>query len=189
MRGYLTRINVLGSLACNTAVINVIAGVKMDDPTLLTLLSARFERHPLLGAAKLGLSVEDGVVVLSGYTANGAVKAVAELVAIEMPGVRAVANEIETSEDETWRYVDCRIAKKACDLLEWNCLTPRELKLKVEHGRLSIFGRVATQESFRAVCSILRDHSGARSIDNHLKVEVDDEDHGLARLTAVDLLA
>lgn len=146
----------------------------MDDSTLLKMLCARFERHPLLAAAKLGISLEDGIAVLSGYTGNGAVKAVAELVAIEMPGVRALVNEIETSEDETWRYVDCRIAKKACDLLEWNSLTPRDLRLKVEHGRLSIFGQVDTQDVFKAVCMILREHSGARSIDNHLKVKVVD---------------
>jgi osmotically-inducible protein OsmY len=137
----------------------------VDDRTALTLLTARFQRHPLLAFAKLGISIEDGVAVLSGYTASGAVKAVAELVAMEMPGVRAVANEIETSADETWRYVDCRIAKKACDLLEWNSLTPRDFRVRVEHGGLSVFGQVDTQARFDAVSSILCEFSGAKSVD------------------------
>ena len=142
----------------------------MDDPTVLTMLTARFQRHPLLSGAKLGISVEDGVAVLSGYAADGAVKAVAELVTMEMPGVRAVANEIETSQDETWRYVDCRIAKKACDLLEWNSLTPRELRIRVEHGCLSIFGQVYNEEQFAAVTSILQEFSGAKSMNNNLRI-------------------
>lgn len=142
----------------------------MDDPTVLKILTARFQRHPLLADAKLGISVEDGVAVLSGYAADGAVKAVAELVTLEMPGVRAVANEIETSEDETWRYVDCRIAKKACDLLEWNALMPQDLRIRVEHGRLTIFGCVEDRQWLAAVSSILQEFSGARSIDNHLRI-------------------
>ena len=73
----------------------------MDDLTILNLLNARFQRHPLLSAAKLGVAIEDGVAVLSGFAANGAAKAIGELIALETPGVRAVANEIETSEGET----------------------------------------------------------------------------------------
>jgi len=143
----------------------------MDDPNLLMMLNARFQRHPLLSPAKLGVAVEEGVAILSGYATDGSIKAVAELVALDMPGVRAVANEIETSEDETWRYVDCRIAKTACDLLEWNSLTPYGLKIRVEHGRLAIFGSVETQERLQAVSSILGEFSGAKSLDNNLKVE------------------
>ena len=142
----------------------------MDDPTVLRMLTARFQRHPLLSSAKLGISIEDGVAVLSGFAAHGAAKAVAELVAMEMPGVRAVANEIETSEGETWRYVDCRIAKKACDLLEWNALTPTDLRIRVEHGRLSVFGHIETRERFDAMSSILREFSGAKSLDIHVRV-------------------
>ena len=142
----------------------------MDDATLLKMLTSRFQRHPLLASAKLGIMVDDGIAVLSGYAANGAVKAVAELVALDMPGVRAIANEIETSADETWRYIDCRIAKKACDLLEWNSLVPEAFRLRVEQARLSIFGLVAGDSELRAIGAILREHSGARSIDNHLVV-------------------
>jgi len=142
----------------------------MDDATVLAMLTVRFQRHPLLCEAKLGISVEDGVAVLSGYTSDGAVKAVAELVTMEMPGVRALANEIETSQEQTWRYVDCRIAKKACDLLEWNALTPRELRIRVEQGCLSIFGQVDNEEQFAAVASILHEFSGAKSMHNNLSI-------------------
>lgn len=161
----------------------------MDDPTVLKMLTARFQRHPLLSAAKLGISIEDGVAVLSGFAADGAAKAVAELVTLEMPGVRAVANEIETSHDETWRYVDCRIAKKACDLLEWNALTPKDLRIRVEHGRLSIFGQVETRERFDAVSSILREFSGAKSLDMHVKVAEPVSEASRDRVAVEDLWA
>jgi osmotically-inducible protein OsmY len=146
-------------------------GSPMDDPTLLLMLSAHFQRHPLLSSAKLGIAIEEGVAILSGYATDGSIKAVAELVALDLPGVRAVANEIETSQDETWRYVDCRIAKKACDLLEWNSLTPYGLRIRVEHGRLAIFGSVESQERLRAISAVLGEFSGAKSLDNNLKVE------------------
>lgn len=161
----------------------------MDDQTVLKMLTARFQRHPLLSAAKLGISIEDGVAVLSGYAADGAVKAVAELVTMEMPGVRAVANEIETSRDETWRYVDCRIAKKACDLLEWNSLTPRDLRIRVEHGCLSIFGHVDSEEWFVAVTSILREFSGARSMNNNLRIGASADDYPESDLLAENVCA
>lgn len=161
----------------------------MDDQTVLKMLTARFLRHPLLSVAKLGISIEDGVAVLSGYAADGAVKAVAELVAMEMPGVRAVANEIETAQDETWRYVDCRIAKKACDLLEWNSLTPRELRIRVEHGCLSVFGLVDNEERRGAVASILREFSGARSMNNNLKIAASVDDNAEFAVLAENVCA
>lgn len=142
----------------------------MDDATVLTMLIARFQRHPLLSSAKLGISIEDGVAVLSGYAADGAVKAIAELVTMEVPGVRAVANEIETLEGETWRYVDCQIAKKACDLLEWNGLAPSNLRIKVEHGCLSIFGDVCDSQRSSTIGAILQEFSGAISINNNLRI-------------------
>jgi osmotically-inducible protein OsmY len=154
----------------------------MDDPTVLAMLTVRFQSHPLLSGAKLGISVEDGVAVLSGYTSDGAVKAVAELVTMEMPGVRAVANEIETARDETWRYVDCRIAKKACDLLEWNSLTPRDLRIRVEHGCLSIFGQVDNEEQFAVVTSTLQEFSGAKSMNNNLRIAESEEEAEIALL-------
>jgi osmotically-inducible protein OsmY len=163
--------------------------ISVDDQTVLKMLTARFQRHPLLSAAKLGISIEDGVAVLSGYTADGAVKAVAELVTMEMPGVRAVANEIETSKDETWRYVDCRIAKKACDLLEWNSLTPRELRIRVEHGCLSIFGQVDNEERLGAVASILREFSGAKSMNNNLRIATSADDNAEFVLRAENICA
>lgn len=160
-----------------------------DDISLLSMLTARFLRHPLLSPAKLGISVEDGVAVLSGFAADGSIKAVAELVSLEMPGVRAVVNEIETMEDETWRYVDCRIAKKACDLLEWNSLTPSGLRIKVEHGRLSVFGHVESQERLEAVASILAQFSGAKSMYTHLKVEAASNDEAEPHPAAEPLCA
>lgn len=159
----------------------------MEDAKLLTLLTAQFMRHPLLGPAKLGIAVEDRVAVLSGFAGQGCIKAIAELVALETPGIRAVANEIETTEDETWRYVDCKIAKKACDLMEWNSLTPADLRVRAEHGRLAIFGRVDTQERFDAITTILTRFSGARALDNNLvirRVEGDGETSVFVTLVA-----
>lgn len=161
----------------------------MDDHGLLIALNDRFQHHPILASAKLGTSVEDGVVVLSGYTAEGAIKAVAELVALEMPGVRAVANEIETAAEETWRYVDCQIAKKACDLLEWNSLVLRNLRIRVVHGCLSLFGAVENEERLETVSSILREFSGASELDNHLKVEAEAGDERSAASSAENLCA
>lgn len=142
----------------------------MDDTTLLKMLEARFQQHPLLASADLGLTVEHGVAVISGFSADGSVKAVAQLVAAEMPGVRAITNEIETAVGETWQYIDCRIAKKACDLLQWNSLVPAAFRLRVEHARLSIYGRAASYEELLAIGSVLREFSGALSIDNHLMI-------------------
>jgi osmotically-inducible protein OsmY len=163
--------------------------IYMDDMTVLKLLIIRFQRHPLLSAAKFGIAIEDGVAVLSGFAVNGASKAIAELVAFETPGVRAVANEIETSEDETWRYVDCKVAKKACDLLDWNALTPKNLRVRVERGRLSVFGEVESQGSCDAVTSILREFSGAKSVETHLKVAAPTSDRHRQDFTAVNLCA
>lgn len=142
----------------------------MDDTTLLKMLEARFQQHPLLASAELGLTIEDGVATISGYSADGSVKAVAQLVTAEMPGVRAITNEIETAVGESWQYLDCRIAKKACDILQWNSLVPAAFRLRVEHARLSIFGRAASYEELLAIGNVLREFSGALSIDNHLMI-------------------
>ena len=147
----------------------------MKDALLLRVLMDQFQEHPLLASAKLGISVEDGVVILSGYVADSSLKAVAELIALGSHGVKALANEIETVTDETWRYVDCQIARKTFDLLDWNGLSPENLRIKVERGRLSLFGVVDSLHKHQAISLVVEQFSGAKAIDNHIKVVLADE--------------
>lgn len=67
----------------------------MDDITLRRHVLAELRNAPLIDAARIGVSVENGVVTLTGEVRNFAEKCIAERVAFRVRGVRGLLGRIE----------------------------------------------------------------------------------------------
>ena len=80
--------------------------------------------EPSIDAAAIGVTVEDGVVTLSGHVPSFAEKWTAEHVAKRVAGVRAVANEIVVRLPGTSERTDSDIARAALNALEWDVWVP-----------------------------------------------------------------
>lgn len=98
---------------------------------------------PAVHANDVGVSVKDGVVILSGHLASHAQKQAAERAVMRVNGVKAVANEMEVRLSPSDQRGDVDIAAAAQLALRWNAVIPVErIQLKVERGWVTLSGEV-----------------------------------------------
>ncbi|WP_268801010.1 BON domain-containing protein [Pseudomonas huanghezhanensis] len=90
----------------------------MSDLTLRRQSLDELEFLPHIDAAAIGVSIEDGVVVLSGHVGTYAEKIAAKHAVKSVKGVRAVAEEVRVSTDLAVN--DGLIASRCLDLIRWN---------------------------------------------------------------------
>lgn len=69
-------------------------GAYVDDATITTTIKGRFVENTQVDAASVHVETLNGTVMLSGFAKNSAERAVAERIARDVNGVRAVRNEI-----------------------------------------------------------------------------------------------
>lgn len=113
------------------------------DLQLQHAVQAELEWDPMVDAAEIGVSVEDGIVALTGHTKSYPEKWAAEQAALRVKGVRAVANEIETRILPEWERTDADIARAALNALSANLYIPIDrIKLNVEDGWVTLEGTV-----------------------------------------------
>jgi osmotically-inducible protein OsmY len=120
---------------------------------------------------EIGVSVEDGVVTLSGWTDSFIKKWAAERAALRVRGVRAVANEIEVRLPGTAERTDPEIAAAARRALDWAALVPDgKVKVTVSKGWVTVEGAVESQYQRRAAERAVRGLPGVRGVTNLIVV-------------------
>jgi osmotically-inducible protein OsmY len=142
-----------------------------DDATLQTMVLEELEREPSVNAAHIGVTVNDGVVTLSGFVETYAAKAAAERAASRVRGVKALAEEIEVRLPNAQKHADDEIAEQVLRILAWDTEVPHErLHVKVEHGIVTLTGEVTHQFQRAVVESTIRRLAGVRGVANLLCV-------------------
>lgn len=120
---------------------------------------------------EIGVSVQNGVVALTGWVDAYAKKWVAERTAHRVRGVRAVANDIEVRLPSTAERTDADIAAAATRALEWDAFVPSErVDVTVSNGWLMLRGEVEWEYQKRAAERALRRLSGVRGVTNLITV-------------------
>ncbi|MCB1998746.1 MAG: BON domain-containing protein [Burkholderiaceae bacterium] len=69
-------------------------GAYIDDATLTTRVKAKFAEDPTVSALAISVETLNGVVQLSGFAKSSIERALAEKMARETSGVKAVRNDI-----------------------------------------------------------------------------------------------
>jgi osmotically-inducible protein OsmY len=96
----------------------------MTNRDLQEQVLAALEFEPGLDAARIGVSVNDGIVTLQGAVMTLGQKFIAERAARGLHMVRAVANDIEVAPDGTTARSDTAIAAAVANALEWDSAVP-----------------------------------------------------------------
>ncbi len=124
-----------------------------------------------LDAARLGVSVADGVVTLQGTVTTLRQKWLAERAARRNGLVRGVANDIEVESDERRRRTDTVIAAAAATALEWESAVPDDaVKPTVRHGWVTLTGNVSWPYQ-KAAAERAVDHlNGVKGVANSIVV-------------------
>src|SRR5581483_4421524 len=98
---------------------------------------------PTIEANNIGITVNAGVVTLSGQVGTYHAKVQAEALVKRLHGVRGLANEIEVVPAEVGP-TDTVLAENAVNLLKWKVGVPEDaIKVVVSQGRLTLEGKVS----------------------------------------------
>jgi osmotically-inducible protein OsmY len=116
---------------------------------------------------EIGVTVNDGVVTLTGWVDNYGKKWTAERTAHRVNGVRAVANDIEVRLPSSAERTDTDIAAAATRALEWDAFVPIErLDVTVARGWVTVKGEVEWEYQRRSAERAVRRMSGVRGVTN-----------------------
>jgi osmotically-inducible protein OsmY len=94
--------------------------------------------EPDLDASLIGVSVQAGIVTLSGYADSFAAKLAAERAVRKLYGVKAIANELEVRLAQ--ERIDPEIAQDAIDALRNHINVPRDISVTVRDGFVTLSG-------------------------------------------------
>lgn len=143
----------------------------MSDLELRLAVLAELEYEPSIDAANIGVTVDRGVVTLSGHVANYAEKVAAERAVRRVKGVRAIAEEIEIRLPREKKTADDEIAKRAADILRWDSQVPKDaIEITVQDGWVTLSGTVEWQFQRTAAESDIYKLSGVAGVNNHVKI-------------------
>ena len=128
--------------------------------------------RPNIDETQIGVSVEDGVVTLSGTVNEYAKKVAAEKAAKSVEGVTAVAEDIEVKYGDSYKKSDQEIAKAAVHALEWNASVPKErVMVKVEDGYIYLSGEVTWAFQKNAAKRTVENLLGVKQVYNNIHLE------------------
>lgn len=98
---------------------------------------------PNIDNTQIGVTVDDGVVTLTGEVNELPKKIAIEDAVKSLCGVKALAEAITVNYGSTDKQSDIEIAKAAINTLEWNASVPSEnIIVEVEDGRIYLTGEL-----------------------------------------------
>jgi len=128
--------------------------------------------EPALNGTQIGVSVNQGIVMLSGVVDTYYKKVLAEKATKKVSGVKAVAEEITVSVRGGKTHTDVDIAKAVVNALEWNSsIDDSKIKVQVENGEVTLDGEVEWNFQKISAQKAVENLAGVRHIINNLHVK------------------
>ncbi len=101
---------------------------------------------PEIDHTKIGITVSDGAVTLTGHVANYAQKLAAKQAAKGVNGVQAVVDKIDVRLESQYRTSDEGLAERIAHVLTWNVSIPgKSIKAEVKNGVVTLTGELEWQ--------------------------------------------
>lgn len=117
----------------------------------------------------IGISVDDGAVMLSGTAPTYSDKYAAERAARRVPGVRAVSEGIRVAV-EAREPADDAIAKAVAHALQSDQCVPSAVQATVERGWVTLRGEVSSTSQREAALSAVRNGAGINRFYNLITI-------------------
>ena len=142
-----------------------------DDKTIRQHVLEELEFEPSIDAAHIGVSVENGVVTLTGHVRTYGEKIDAEDAAQHVKGVKAIAQEIEVRYPFEKQTHDDQIAKRAADALAWGLVPKDSVKVTVQKGWVALTGEVEWHYQKVAAEASVRKLEGVAGVTNRVTIK------------------
>ncbi|OPB02088.1 ornithine aminotransferase [Pseudomonas fluorescens] len=141
----------------------------MSDLSLRKSVMEELEFHPEINAASIGVSVENGIVTLSGHVSSYPQKVNAERAAKGVKGVRAIAQEIQVRLDKHAGTADDTLAERVLNIIDWSSDVPQnDIKVSVQKGWITLDGDVDWQYQKETLERAVHELSGVVGVNNRL---------------------
>jgi len=140
-----------------------------SDSELRRDVERELEWEPGVDERRIGVSVIDGVVTLTGQVSSYAERWKAERTVERVTGVRGIANDLEVI--PTGEQSDTDIARAAVDALKWDITVPSDrIKVKVDKGWVTLTGEANWDFQRRAAERAVRNLTGVTGLTNLITV-------------------
>ena len=127
---------------------------------------------PLVPETKVGVSVNDGVVTLTGHLDSYAEKVAARRAAERVAGVKAVAIELDVIPTGPHQRTDTEVALAVENALDWSTSVPADrVKVAVEGGWVTLSGHLDWNFQRRAIERIIRPLKGVVGITDNIQLK------------------
>jgi osmotically-inducible protein OsmY len=141
-----------------------------SDSELRRDVERELEWEPGVDERRIGVSVIDGVVTLTGQVPSYAERWKAERTAERVPSVRGIANDLEVI--PTGVSSDTDVARAAVDVLKWDITVRSDrIKVKVDKGWVTLTGDTTWGFQRRVAERALRNLTGVRGLTNLITVK------------------
>jgi osmotically-inducible protein OsmY len=130
--------------------------------------------EPGIDEARIGVSVEEGVVTLSGEVDSYALKMAVEKAAKRVKGVKAVAEDIVVNYGMEAEKSDTEIAKAVVHALKWHASVPEgSIIPKVENGWVYLSGKVRWGYQKESAKNAIKELTGVKGVINSITISQD----------------
>lgn len=144
----------------------------MQDKFLRQRIVDELDFNPSINAANIGISVDGGVVTLTGHVSSYAERLAAEEATRRMKGVRGIAQEIEIRYPSHKKSSDDEIAKRALSIIQWHAMLPEDaVQVIVRRGLITLTGEVTWQYQKKAAEDAVQKLSGVTGVINNISLE------------------
>ncbi len=121
---------------------------------------------------EIGVAVKDGVATLTGWVDSYVKKMAAEEAAHRVPGVKAVANDIEVRLPGSTERTDADLAKAALNALMWEAaISADKLDVTVSKGWVTLKGEVEYGFQKRSAERAVEHLSGVKGVINLITIK------------------
>jgi len=121
---------------------------------------------------EIGVAVKDGIVTLTGWVDSYLKKMAAEEAAHRVPGVKAVANDIEVRLPGFAERTDTDLAAAVLNALRWDAAIPAgKVDVTVSQGWVTLKGEVEYAFQKRDAERAVRRLSGVKGVSNLITVK------------------
>jgi osmotically-inducible protein OsmY len=143
----------------------------MTDKEIQQAVLRELDWEPQVTSTQIGVSVQDGVVALSGFIDSYNTRIHAERAAKRVYGVKAVANDLEVKLIGQERP-DPEIAGAAVRAIEGRTTVPHErIKVTVREAWVTLEGAVDWNYQREVAESVVRDLAGVKGVSNLISVK------------------
>ena len=141
------------------------------DKALREAVVNELEADREVAAKHVSVTAIDGAITLGGHVAMVHEKHVAVRAAERVPGVKAVADEIDVIEHSLHERADDEIAEEIAHLRSWPTPIPDSVAVEVRDGRVILHGEVELGAQREATESVVRQLPGVQVVDNLITVK------------------